>query len=75
MSLDTVEALERAANALDAASEAVGCGLGDRPQLADMLALWLMEEGVIVFRLASSRSSDRRCCRAFANRWSRERSR
>lgn len=55
MSLDTVEALERAANALDAASEAVGCGLGDRPQLADMLALWLMEEASALREIADRR--------------------
>ena len=44
MDLDIIEAIERAAKALDAAGEAVGAGLGERPQLADMLALWLMEE-------------------------------
>lgn len=44
MELDAIEAIERAAKALDAASEAVGSGLGERPQLAEMLALWLMEE-------------------------------
>lgn len=44
MDLGVTEALERAAKALDAASEAVGAGLGERPQLAEMLALWLMDE-------------------------------
>lgn len=44
MDLDIIEAIERAAKALDAAGEAVGAGLGERPQLAEMLALWLMEE-------------------------------
>lgn len=44
MDLGTVEAVERAAKALDAASEAVGGGLGDKPELAGMLAMWLMEE-------------------------------
>lgn len=41
--LDAIEAIERAAKALDAASEAVG-GLADKPHLADMLAMWLMDE-------------------------------
>ncbi len=44
MDLETIEALERAAKALDAASEAMGAGLGERPQLAEMMALWLMDE-------------------------------
>lgn len=44
MDLEIIEAIERAAKALDAAGEAVGAGLGERPQLAEMLALWLMEE-------------------------------
>ncbi len=43
MDLGTTEAVERAAKALDAASEAMA-DLGDKPQLADMLAMWLMEE-------------------------------
>lgn len=42
--MDAIEALERAAKALDAAGEAVGGGLNDKPELADMLAMWLMEE-------------------------------
>lgn len=44
MELDAIEAMERASKALDAAGEAVGGGLADKPHLADMLAMWLMEE-------------------------------
>lgn len=32
MDLDIIEAIERAAKALDAAGEAVGAGLGERPR-------------------------------------------
>lgn len=42
--LDAIEAIERAAKALDAVGEAVGGGLADKPHLADMLAMWTMEE-------------------------------
>lgn len=48
MDLETIEALERAAKALDAASEAMGAGLGERPHLAEMMALWLMDEASAV---------------------------
>ena len=44
MDLNATAAVERGAQALDAASEAVGGGVADKPQLADMLAMWLMEE-------------------------------
>lgn len=52
MDLDAVEAAERAAKALDAASEAMG-GLGERPHLAEMLALWLMDEAAALRRAAA----------------------
>ena len=42
--MDVIETIERAAKALDAASEAVGGGLADKPHLSDVLAMWLMEE-------------------------------
>ncbi len=44
MDIDAAEALARAASALDAASEAMGADLGERPGLCGMMALWLAEE-------------------------------
>lgn len=55
MDLETIEALERAAKALDAASEAMGAALGERPQLAEMMALWLMDEAGAVREAADRR--------------------
>lgn len=44
MDIDAAEALARAASALDAASEAMGADLGERPELCGMMAVWLAEE-------------------------------
>lgn len=44
MDIDEAEALARAASALEAASEAMGAQLGERPELCGMMALWLSEE-------------------------------
>ncbi|WP_160324612.1 hypothetical protein [Adlercreutzia muris] len=44
MDIDAAEALARAASALDAASEAMGADLGERPELCGMMAMWLADE-------------------------------
>ncbi|MCR2027705.1 hypothetical protein [Adlercreutzia muris] len=44
MDIEAVEALSRAASALEAASEAIVADPGERPGLCGMMALWLAEE-------------------------------
>lgn len=44
MDIEIIEALERAANAMDAASEEMTANPGQLAELSAMTALWLMEE-------------------------------
>jgi len=37
---------------LDAAGEVMGASLGERPELAEMMALWLMEEAAALREIA-----------------------
>ena len=60
MDLVVIDALDRAAKALDAASAAVALNRGEYEALGDMMSMWLMDEAEAVRSLLESMNKDGR---------------